>query len=864
MFLSKNSRPKLLTIAQDAAPTAVQKSTKSDSSMLNKAAHFFQGTDGWDELGSSLGQILPGVGQHIATLSFLSVLAPAVYLGIKGMATEYEEAHASINEAKLAKQALIDKIIEVFDLKIDPDIFESGAKSFKHFINTLEKHKESDPSIFEEKAKLLVEYSDALKHEKSTKIGYDAAPLGVYAMSSMFGGMISAVSTSAVEIAHSANPTTQGLELAATVGEAVTSGIFIPAQAVMVAYSLMKYSEGQSEKAIKQFDKSQVSEFKSAEPEVISHNFYGAIQDNLDRQITYIHREKIIYGAGLAASETGMMTGTALGLTPATSVGLGILAPSALSTIGFAGLRIHTTSQKGKFTGHPHDHLHNGNVANAIKKSTKHVWRRMTNTLRNSENKKPIPESKTDPDTCIHKYSSYKMSDAEYDNKTIEGQFNDATERLADYKKTSILLESLEGKKSIDDMMVSGRKSFFRRTTIQKDVLVKMKEFGLSGSSASCLKMRCLPEHQGNKYNVDLNDLDQDQLSQITKNKEEKISLLQALSLNIVLSDPTTLLKDLFAEDESALVDYNNALKGEGLNEQNKKRVLNKKYSAQFTKHLDNEHIFQALKPHIDRMLVTKHVSNKKLKKAQEKMVGRSVSPMRNIDVLTEICKSLVRDKKAEAKRDRQQSIDQMVFVAKHRNMMRQSKANSIIDTGQPSKEVSLNINPSSTFQNLFVPKVSGTTAVKNGSEESKVEIDSPRQHDINIPSFSSGFSSLLEMSNPGPKLLNTNDNAVDVDPKSTGVRVDTVGSGSNLPLEPSIDSGKLNPKDKSLTIETKGDQFASVRPGMQKIIDEARRIKEGEGTPTQDPRRLKARDRIKNDFQDFVDRAIKTGVGKA
>ncbi|MDX1669811.1 MAG: hypothetical protein R3194_10355, partial [Limnobacter sp.] len=227
-------------------------SGRSAGRILNQAARFFQGTDGWDELGSSLGQILPGIGQHIATLSFLSVLSPAVYLGMKGMATEYEEAHASIHEAQMARQALVDQIVETFDLKIDPDIFKNGAKSVRHFLKTLETHRKENPSRFEEKAKLLAEYSDALKHEKAAKIGYDAAPLGVYAMTGMFGGMVSALSTSALELAGGTKPGIRGIETAATVGEALTAGLFIPAQVMMVAYGFMKYSQGRAEKAIKQ------------------------------------------------------------------------------------------------------------------------------------------------------------------------------------------------------------------------------------------------------------------------------------------------------------------------------------------------------------------------------------------------------------------------------------------------------------------------------------------------------------------------------------------------------------------------------------------------------------------------------------
>lgn len=917
---------------------------KSESSVLNQAAHFFQGTDGWDELGSALGQILPGIGQHIATLSFLSVLSPAVYLGIKGMATEYEEAHASIHAATLAKQALIDKIIEVFDLKIDPDIFKDGAKSFKHFIKTLEKHKESNPSDFEKKAMLLTEYSDALKHENAAKIGYDAAPLGVFAMSGMFAGMMSAVSTSAIEIAQSANPTIQGLEVAASAGEAVTSGIFIPAQAMMVAYSLMKYSQGQSEKAIKQFDKDQVNEFKNTEPEAFSSDFYEAIQDNLDRQIAYIHREKVVYGAGLAASETGMMTGTILGLTPASPVGLGILIPSALSTIGFAGLRIHAGNKQGKFTGHAHDHIHNGNVVKALKNSTKHTLRRITNSVKNSENQTPIPTPKSDPDSNIHihNHSSHQMSNGQYDNKTIEQQFDDATSQLADYKNTSILLESLSSKKSVDEMMRTGRKSSFRQTTIQKDVLAKMKEMGVCGTESSCLKMKHIPEHQRRQYQIDFSALNQNDLAEVLNNKEKKIHLLQALSLNLVLSDPANLLKDLFSENDSAIEDYNTALREAGFNEKEKKRIVSEKYTNLFLTHLDNEDVFQALKPHINRVLINKHLSNKQLKKVASQGDSKSLSRMRNIDMLRDICQSLVRENKGKVKQVRQKAINEAIFVAKYKNMMRQSSTESSSTTITPHKSIRTT-EPANISSNLFIPQTPADTGFKDSNEESKVEIDSPG-YATDTPSFAAGFASLLNINTDEPKqstkiddtpkssdqisteapkteqnvvppkprlssasdesfdrstrvrnLPNTDDVpvfapgfsallktgspktilpenidevAMDNDPRSIEELSDTTDSKNTdshlIPVAP-VDLSQPSTKTIDRLHSAEGSNHQnSTRPGIQKIIDEARRIKDGEGTPTRDPARLKIRERIRNNFQDFVALALKIGIRKA
>ena len=516
------------THAHHHAHHTTDKKTSGFKKKLKKVGDFFKGTDGWDELGSGIGQTLPGIGQHIATLSVLSILTPFVYLGVKGMASEMDEAKENLHEIQETKKALLEKIQDIFKLKLDPNIFNKGANNFENLTKTL-KHYVNDKD-FKEKAELFSEYANNLIQEKIAKTADDATPYGLTAMTGMLGGMVAATLRSGAEIASTAHPTIHALETTALALEIATAGFFIPAQIAMIVYAGKKVDEGkiiqnklehdkESVKLLYHLNDTQeltkdiknvVSEYKipidikealnklsddnqnnNSTDEIsksilnkisdiidknthntieISKNFHDAIQDNLDRKLHYNKLGKIIYGKGLALSEAGMVAGGLLGFVPGinATIAPAILVPSAVSTIGFAGLRIYAQNKEGKFTGEAHDHIHDGNIS--------HAWQ---NTMKRMKNKF---FGKKDTHTHHHEEHHHHHTHHAYHHnpqKSHEEEFNEFTKKLAEQKLNSLTLHALSSEKpeeKLKKLVATGKKSFFRKTTLQKDVLLEMQK----------------------------------------------------------------------------------------------------------------------------------------------------------------------------------------------------------------------------------------------------------------------------------------------------------------------------------------------------------------------------------------------------
>jgi hypothetical protein len=103
---------------------------------LKRIGNFFKGTDGWDELGSGLGQTLPGVGEHIATLSMLGILTPAVWLGVKGMASEMDENHQILDKLKGTRDGLLQELKRLFGNGFNTDINQKGIRGGRGYFKT--------------------------------------------------------------------------------------------------------------------------------------------------------------------------------------------------------------------------------------------------------------------------------------------------------------------------------------------------------------------------------------------------------------------------------------------------------------------------------------------------------------------------------------------------------------------------------------------------------------------------------------------------------------------------------------------------------------------------------------------------------
>lgn len=460
-----------------------------------KIGNFFKGTDGWDELGSGLGQTLPGVGEHIATLSMLGILTPAVYLGIKGMASEMDENHQMLDKLREAKEGLLNELKRLFGDGFNIDINQKGIRGGGDILKLLSEN-EPDPNKFNKKIEALTKYYNNHTDMKIQKMAYHAAPLGLAAMTGMTAGMVTATARSVAEIVPTA-----GAEIAAHGLEIATAGLFIPAQVAMVGYGIYKAREGfvrnndwkDKQKALNLIDPNNqnVQNYRQDEQEhavdADSHKYisipninsdagkkmFSAVQDYIKQRKKYNNMGKTIYGTGMAISEMGMMAGSIMVLTPAAAIAPAIMIPSEVATIGFAGLRIYAQDKEGKFTGYSHNHIHDGSIKQAWQNAAQQEGRKIANLFRSRGKQKPIEEYTGQGTDCGHNHSKIYIDNP---NKLAD-DFTNTTRELAIAKLKSLALYAQKHNKSISDfekMVKTGKESWFLGTTLQSDVLQEM------------------------------------------------------------------------------------------------------------------------------------------------------------------------------------------------------------------------------------------------------------------------------------------------------------------------------------------------------------------------------------------------------
>lgn len=487
--------------------TSIIHNVPEKKTALEKLEEFFKGTDGWDELGSAVGQTLPGIGQHIATFCILSVFTPAVWLGVKGMASELDEAKeklASIMKAEISSE---DKLRALFDWSNELIADDSSDSRYEQLSQQLSNKTGAD---FEQSALELAKYIRIKTDKKALKLADEATPWGLAAMTGMLGGITAGTFTAGLEIAAASNTPLNGLEAIESLAgafEIVTAGLFIPAQLAMIVYAGKKVSEG---KAINEGLNKNIDDLKQAFPQPLDEppieadaenridpKLTAAAEDNLHRLKKYNTRSKIVYGRGFQVCEGGMVVGGILGLAGQALASLAIMVPSALGTLFFAGFRIQQEWARGCYVGKPSGHIHDGNIAKA--------WNDVRRRVLNSANYRDMKQdnevlgaaSQANTKTthacdtgCDHSHDTVggcdhrtydSMSDVEH---TPTSYFNavhhDATARLADSKIQSLLLHNIRQNNNNSTKFLqqikTGRKSWGQGSSLQRDVIQCMQE----------------------------------------------------------------------------------------------------------------------------------------------------------------------------------------------------------------------------------------------------------------------------------------------------------------------------------------------------------------------------------------------------
>lgn len=697
---------------------------------LDKTGNFFKGTDGWDELGSGIGQTLPGIGQHIATLSVLSILTPFVYLGVKGMASEMDEAKEDLHEIQNTKEKLLKKINDIFGLKISTEFFKNRINNIKDIAEILKNHVTDED--FEAKAELFAQYAHNLVEEKTAKIANSATPYGLAGMTGMLGGMVVANLRSGAEIASTAQPTIQALEIVALALEIATAGMFMPAQIAMMIYAGKIVEQGkvirkklnhdkkamellkpdaiilkEMKKKLISFEKEALAELEKASlhpeesfedaketlqnshlkisedfytgiilkemkekltaeekavlaqlgqppiheeenfkdaPETlqnpplnISENFYNAIQDNLDRKLYYNKLGKIIYGRGLAISEAGMVVGGILGFIPLAQIAApAVLVPSAVSTIGCASLRIYAQKQEGKFTGDIHDHIHDGSISHAWKDTFKGIGKGIKNKL--FRKKDTDHHEHHHHEHNHHHHHDHGKTYIHDSHKTHEEEFNNSTKELAKQKLNSLALYALSSdnpQEKLKKMVKTGKKSFFKGTTLQKDVIAEMQD---------------IYKNESEWYNNNLTKIGIPKAvaEQIPSNQDIPECLIDRMAC---AKDLRKFLANLLDISLKTDLEQNIAIKKLIEN------IINKKFK------IDDE----------KQPLYDKDLLNKKL---SEEINQKLEDILNNRKILKRLCKGAISYKKRDAKQKRQGVINEVVFQANVKSL--QAKAENL------------------------------------------------------------------------------------------------------------------------------------------------------------------------------------------
>lgn len=440
----------------DLAPKSVTQALQSShkKGWVSRISHFFKSTDGWDELGSGIGQTLPGIGQHLATTVILSVLAPFVYLGVKGMQAEMQEKAMELKQIIDAENESRVKVTQLLALaeSLVGNMPAHTAFSDEALMSLSE---DTFNEIAYARAKTIQLTSDKM----AANIAYEATPFGLAAMSGMFGGMVTGTIAAGVEVADAATKSTvSALGTLADVFSALTAGLFIPAQLAMIVYGGKKAKEGEllcqtldrQAQAVKALETAYIHRHPNRQhresrlESPIQTEFFDAAIDNLNRLKQYHHQGKVVYGRGIQVSEGGMVAGGVMSLTGLGIPAIATLIPSAISTIAFAGHRIMQEYKLEKFLGK----IHHENITNPLLDAGPQ-------------------QKKSGVFDHIEKQS---------------GRYWHITEALADAKINSLVLRALSRKrwfarlfKWLPRMIASGRWSVWRRSSLASDVIRHMK-----------------------------------------------------------------------------------------------------------------------------------------------------------------------------------------------------------------------------------------------------------------------------------------------------------------------------------------------------------------------------------------------------
>lgn len=433
--------------AKEALFSTKSAQSRGGNGITARLSRFFKGTDGWDELGSGIGQTLPGIGQHLATSVILGVLSPFVYLGVVGMKEEMDERKEALKAILDKDQDSKQKVIEMMALarsmlKID----ENGQA------DALSKAAAQSDKAFESLAYEQAHQIQLAADKQSARMAYEATPYGLAAMFGMFGGMLAGTTAATLEVADAAtSASVAALGSLAEVFGALTAGLFIPAQLAMIVYGGRKAKEGELICQSLQKQSDAVSHLKIAhqnDPERKSNRgsaLFDAALDNMQRLRKYHYQGKVVYGRGIQVSEAGMVAGGVMSLVGLGLAGIATLIPAALFTIGFAAYRIFQEDKLENFEGEKIEDL-------ALEKEN--------------------GELASDPSDDFDKPIALER---------LEKKHAQVTNDLAESKVHSLLLRSLTRKRWherilswLPDALKLGRWSFFRRTSLAKDVLQTM------------------------------------------------------------------------------------------------------------------------------------------------------------------------------------------------------------------------------------------------------------------------------------------------------------------------------------------------------------------------------------------------------
>lgn len=413
-------------------PVTQSAQSRRANSFTARLSRFFKGTDGWDELGSGIGQTLPGIGQHLATSVILGVLAPFVYLGVVGMKEEMDECAASLKEIIEKQQDSRFRVAELLGLSCKmAGVPESGQVQM--LLKVLAKRDDLSQEAFENCVYELVKQIQVAIDKQAAQVAYEATPYGLAAMSGMFGGMLAGTTAATMEVADAATSgSVAALGTLADVFGVVTAGLFIPSQLAMIVYGGKKAKEGQlvCHSLKKQRDALIYSKSQQRNGAAV---FDAALRNNR-RLRQYHHQGKVVYGRGIQISEAGMIVGGVMSLLGLGIAGIATLIPAALSTIGFAAYRIFQEHRLRKFTG---------------------------NT-----------DAGMLDDPASADFAKPKAIER------LEKKYLQVTQDLAHAKIQSVLLRGLSRRRWCERMwrwlptvLAQGRWSFFRRTSLATDIL---------------------------------------------------------------------------------------------------------------------------------------------------------------------------------------------------------------------------------------------------------------------------------------------------------------------------------------------------------------------------------------------------------